>query len=69
MLCLFYQIFLMLEEEKKRPDQTVETTTAQALWKPAPVRQLSTRPVPGAKRGRQEHWVWARHGADRWARQ
>ena len=59
----------MLEEEKKRPDQTVETTTAQAVWKPAPVRQLSTRPVPGAKRGRQERWVWARHGADRWARQ
>lgn len=59
----------MAEEGEKRPDQTVETTTAQALWKPAPVRQLSTRPIPGAKRGRQERGVWARHGADRWARQ
>lgn len=45
----FYQIILMAEEGEKRPDQTVAATTARALGEPAPVRQLSTRPVPGAK--------------------
>lgn len=48
-LCLYLSDIFDGRRGQNRPDQTVEKTTAQALWKPVPVRQLSRRPVLGAK--------------------
>lgn len=46
----FFIRYLMLEEEK-RPDPDRKQLQHKAPLKPVSVRQLSTQPVPGAKRG------------------